>query len=474
MIFIKKTLFVIIPGLVVYFSSLKYGFSQDDFIFLYISKVNNLMEFLNFFNPLAKFPDLFFYRPLTTQVYFSLNQNLFGLNPLPFRIEALILHLINAVLFYFVVKKVWKDEKVALLSSGLYSLSAVHFLSLFYIAAFQQIGATFFVLLSTLAFFAYRDGKKKGYYLLSLAAFVGALFSKETSLILPLLLLFLEFLRREKEKIILVSKDTFRKLVPYFLIIPGYLILRWVGFQSTFGEGSYNFDFSLSAIFQNIKWYILWVFGLPEVLSSYPSLKPQSLILFSQDFVLGKYILVLFFIVAGCMILLFKGSQLSAKSILLSCSIFFSSIISVLFLKDHRYPHYLDLPLLAVIPLIVIVFTKTTSFYKYVGMGGLLAFILLQIFSLKLSETYHWTTHRAKVAENYRGSFLKQYPNITEGSTIIFVGSQKATRELSFALAQKYALMVWYPGKTKEVWYNKPEDIITQPPNSIIYHVIVY
>src|SRR5690242_2019432 len=106
-------------------------FSQDDFIFLYWSKANNLKEFLNFFNPFTHPKDIFFYRPLSTQLYYFLNQKFFGLNPLPFQVEAFLFHFLNSFLFYLITLKLWRNKKVAVLSGFLYAISAIHFLSLF-------------------------------------------------------------------------------------------------------------------------------------------------------------------------------------------------------------------------------------------------------------------------------------------------------------------------------------------------------
>ena len=64
---------IIIIGILFYFPIFYYGFSQDDFIHLSASRVNSIGEVLNFFNPFARFPDIFFFRPLATQFWFFIN-----------------------------------------------------------------------------------------------------------------------------------------------------------------------------------------------------------------------------------------------------------------------------------------------------------------------------------------------------------------------------------------------------------------
>lgn len=471
MSFVKKVLLIVIPGLVAYFSSLKYGFSQDDFIHLSASQVNSVTEFLNFFNPFYQYPDIFFYRPLTTHVYFYINKTIFGLNPLPFHLEGISLHLINSLLFYFLIKKLWQNEKVSLLAAIFYSLSAAHFLSLYYISAFQQIGKSFFILLSTLLFFNFQENFKKRFYFGSIMAFVLALLSKEVSIVFPFLLVLLAVLRRKEEKIITILKSLKLLLVPYFLISLVYLGYRISGFQTIFNEGNYDTNFSLTATLQNMKWFLIWSIGLPEILSTYPSLKPASLIQFSNDFLLAKLILFSLIVFIVSIILVIKNiSKLTLRVSIIFVIFFFVSLSPYLFLSQHKYPHYLDLGLLVVLPLIVFLLIKSKK--VWLTALGLLSFVSLQFFSLKLSEQTHWATHRAKIAANYHQSFSQQYPDIEKGSTVIFTGSKQATYELSITIAQKYALMVWYPGKIKEVWYKMPEEIFSQPPNSIVYPII--
>src|SRR3990167_5846490 len=106
-------LILLFAAVLIFVPSLKYDFSQDDFIHLYHSRASSLQDVINFFNPNNSYTDIFFYRPLTTQFYFFINQLLFGINALPFRIEALVGHLVNGFLFYLIVRKLWQDELVA-------------------------------------------------------------------------------------------------------------------------------------------------------------------------------------------------------------------------------------------------------------------------------------------------------------------------------------------------------------------------
>ena len=244
---------VVILTIIFWFSSLFYGFAQDDFIHLNISAANSLGDFLNFFNPFHQFPDIFFFRPLPTQVHFFLMTKLFGLKALPFHIVSLIFHILNGFLFYLIIIKIWNNKKIALVSSILYSISAIHFLSLFYISSFQQIARTFYLFLAIYLYISsLRAERGNLFYLGSILAYIAALLSKETSLVLPLLLPLLEILRRRGESIGKVLRENILSLVPFLGITIAYLIIRAIGFLTIFSKGEYAYSFSLINILQNL------------------------------------------------------------------------------------------------------------------------------------------------------------------------------------------------------------------------------
>lgn len=423
----------------IYLPSLQFGFSQDDFIHLSASHANSVGEFLNFFNPNAHFSDIFFYRPLTTQVWFFINQSLFGLNPLPFHLEALFLHIINGILFYLIVRKVFKSERVALISAVLYTLSVAHFLSLYYISSFQEIGKTFFIFLSILLF--------PRYLILSVLAFVAALLSKETAIVLPFLLITLDYLK--------LKKLNFKKAIPFFLVAFVYVVVRLFGFQTIFGQGDYHLTSSISEVFQNLKWYVIWSFGLPEILDSYPSLVSMPA-QFIKDYSLGGSIIgfVGLFIATLIVILTKMGvhrSSFKMRTILPALVFIIFSLAPVLILHEHKYPQYLDSAFLMIIPSFVWILLKN----RWIGALGITTYIIVQFLSLSLSVQTHWATHRAEVADYYHQQLAEKMKGAKEPVGVVFVGDTNKLSEVSVALAHNYALEVWFPGKVSSVSYGQ-------------------
>lgn len=464
--FLRFLVLLLLPA-IIYSQSLNYYFSQDDFIHLYSSKAETLGQFLNFFNPNAQFPDIFFYRPLGTQVYFFINESLFRLNPLPFRVEILLFQSLNILLFYFLVKNLWNNSKIAFLSALFYGMSAVHFLSIFYISAFQEVLRMTFIFSALLLFIKYLKSHKINWYIGSNILFIGGLLSKETSVVFPMIILGTTYLFNKS------IKDSIIKAIPFWLITASYFVIRLVGFQQIFGKGEYTYSLNLINLIQNLKWYLIWSFGIPEILSTYPSLKPVSLIQFTKDFPLGlSLVIFLFLFLITLFFLIIKVRKFPRNMFLYGVFVFFISLSPVLILIGHKYPQYLDLAMLGYLP--ILSFYIVSGFkWKYIVIVCIFSFLLVQIFSLRITEKSHWTTHRSNVAKFYFDQFKGKKIDLDD-SKLILVGSEIQTKEVSVALAKSYAFWIWYPNYSSEIKYLSPQNLGKSQPNEIMGELTIH
>lgn len=456
---------IVLAIILFYFPIFFYGFSQDDFIHQYSSQAKNFGEVLNFFNPFAHFPDIFFYRPLTTQFYFFINNLLFGFNPIPFRTEALAVHLLNSFLVYKLVLKLDNKRPIAILSSLFYGISAIHFLSLFYISSFQQIGRAFFMLSSMILFLKFLEDKKKLFYTGSLLTFVLALLSKETSIVLPFLLAVLIFFKLEKSS----YKNALLQTLPFFAVAGIFLLIRLSGFNSVFNEGAYSFQIDIKTFYNNLKWYLLWIFGLPEIISTYPSLGPASIKMFARDYQLSLPILVsLAILISSLLAGFWKFKGIDQKQLWFTFFFCLVSIAPVLFLNGHRYPQYLDLPLVVLLPLLATVILFDFKKRWILSICLIASFLALQFFSLRLSQQIHWTTHRSKVATHYKNILDPKMQSISKPTIIYFTGTDQALKELSVAIAIGYGLKDWYGDKIERVLYVNNQENFKPTGNYLI------
>lgn len=133
-----------------------------------------------------------FYRPLQT-LSFELDYYLWGLNPFGFHLTNLLLHIGCALLIYFLfVQLLPEARRVALITALLFLTHPIQTEAVTYISGRADSQVSLFMLLSLI--FYIKQSRKVWprnitYLSLSVISFIFALLCKETSLILPLLIL---------------------------------------------------------------------------------------------------------------------------------------------------------------------------------------------------------------------------------------------------------------------------------------------
>src|SRR2546422_618954 len=145
------------------------------------------------------------YIPLTWMTL-GLDYLLWGMNPVGYHLTSLLLHAANAVVFFFVVRRLLtralpgpSEHGYALaVSSGVAALVfAIHPLrveSVVWVTERRDVLSGLFYLLTILLYLRAREREERGrgWYWLSVAAFVCALFSKSMVVNLPVVLLILD------------------------------------------------------------------------------------------------------------------------------------------------------------------------------------------------------------------------------------------------------------------------------------------
>ena len=177
-----------------------------------------------------------YYRPLVT-VSFMKEYFLFKLNPVPYYIDNILIHVINTFLIFGIVFHLTDRRKIAMGVAFLFALHPVHW------EAVSNISGRA-ILLSACYYFAsfycfLLVDRKKYFSYLSLAFFAFALLCKESAGVLPLLLFSYIFFMKRKESF------NFPRLVtifmPYAMIVGAYIMVRYtLGITKTFPWRSVN------------------------------------------------------------------------------------------------------------------------------------------------------------------------------------------------------------------------------------------
>jgi 4-amino-4-deoxy-L-arabinose transferase-like glycosyltransferase len=137
------------------------------------------------------------YRPIVILSY-ALNYKLGGLRPFGYHLANIFLHALNSVLVYLLAHLIFERKRPALFSALLFAIHPVHTEAVTGVVGRAELLAFLFSLSSLLMYITSKE--RKG-YVLSLAFFLLALFSKENALILPFVLMLYDLtFRRDTSK----------------------------------------------------------------------------------------------------------------------------------------------------------------------------------------------------------------------------------------------------------------------------------
>lgn len=233
----KKAVFlslvvICIAGFLAYFNSFGNEFVWDDDVLI----VNN--PFVKSFNSL---PEVFskglfqapgagkgsYWRPLQVVTY-MLDYKIWKFNPLGYHVTNLAIHILCAVLFFFIVAALAGEVKPALIAALLFVVHPVHTQAVTYISGRADILCVFFMLLSFLCFTAFlgKKGRVAGlFYAACFISFLGAIFSKEIAVVFPLFFLLYMYIFGSRIPA-LTSRKKILYILPFFVTVAAYAVLR--------------------------------------------------------------------------------------------------------------------------------------------------------------------------------------------------------------------------------------------------------
>ena len=290
--YLLESVLLIIVCLAVFANTLKNQFVWDDIPLItentYIRSCKNIPLFFSpgYWNKLHPLKSRGEFRPLRT-ASFAADYHLWKLNPAGYHLTNLVVHAINVILIYFFILHLAATGTVRNGSQAVFSrLSGVPFLaalffavhpahteSVTYIKNRSELLSFLFVFLALLFFIKSErptPARTRGiFYLTALFCFCLAVLSKETALILPLVLILYAacFLPSARLKGIAI------KTIPFVIILPVYFWFRITALSSPAVASAVN-EIStwhqLLAVLKTLAWYLkILVFPLPLVAEYY-------------------------------------------------------------------------------------------------------------------------------------------------------------------------------------------------------------
>jgi len=239
-------------------------FHYDDFHSIrdnsWLTSVSNIPKF--FANPVyfSKTPRAAMYRPVLLLSY-ALDYQVFGWRAWGWHLTNLLLHLVNALLVYALVRKTLGRRRLAWIASLLFALQPIAGENINYINCRSSILLTTFLLAGLLCVWRLMQEKAAGVWWMVLAClfYALALLTKDSGAVFPgmALLYFWIFSREQTRQKFLRSAAL---LLPMAVILAGYLFLRNEFFESVFTGASLPRS-RLDNLFTELKSYF-WYFGL--------------------------------------------------------------------------------------------------------------------------------------------------------------------------------------------------------------------
>ncbi|MEK7450407.1 MAG: hypothetical protein AAB662_00535 [Patescibacteria group bacterium] len=329
----------------------------------------------------------FFYRP-GTKIYFSLMYSAFWLNQAMYHLVSIFLHFTVSAFLFFLVRKIFKDYILSIISVVLFIVLSGHHEDIFWISSTGFLFNAMFALAGLLSFIVWKEKKKIIYLIISLASISFSLMFHELGIVVPLLIILYDFIFGENLVVNKLSRKASYKLL-LSPILP-YLILRLVaGSHWLSGDYSYNILKLPYNFLGNTVGYLLLDLLGPQSLSFYEGLR--SFLRSHMLVAVPLSLVVIFGFIAMYRIIMKRIEEKDRKIIIFGFLFFLIALLPFLGLGNitSRYSYLSSIGFVILFAL----FLKKSYVYlinisdRYIGTGAIVIIMIMysmvQLFSLQ-------------------------------------------------------------------------------------------
>lgn len=372
---------IFLASLILFFPSLNYYFFQDDWFVLNWVQSRPWHSFFEFRT------DIIYWRPLSMPIFFAVNRFFFGLNHQWFHIMTFIIFGSLIFCVYQLFLLLINNRRLALLTSFLYAVWPIHFISLSWFSTASYIIGPLFQCLSFIFFLKFTKNKKFLLILISFISFFLALASTEMTIVLPFIILSWG---------VLIKKENYLKfLLPFIIFGFVYFLLRFVVFPIP-AKDQYQIHFNHQIIY-NFVWYLGWAFGLPEAFKSliFLQLPTQSIKVITQFWQITLPFTLLVILAAK---IIFTGFVRNFPHLIFAISWLVIGLIPLITLIHHSYPIYLSFAGLGILYLIAISLKKQNQLY---WLSFCLIWLIASFSNLQFTRATHWVRNEQAISKAY-------------------------------------------------------------------------
>lgn len=231
-----------------------------------------------------------YYRPLFL-LFLLLNYKIFGPYAAGWHLVSVAAHMGVTYLVYVLARRLTGDDRTPLLAALIFGLHPVHIESVAWISGVTDPLLALFLLPSFLCYLKARERRAQGRSWLagSLALYGLAMLSKETALILPILIFTFEWLWQDASgssglrPVLVRTRTAAARIVPFLLLTFVYLAVRWrvlEGLGHTMVPlGVWTILLTWPQLLLFYLWHLVWPFSL-SVFYNVPYVTTPGLVTF--------------------------------------------------------------------------------------------------------------------------------------------------------------------------------------------------
>ncbi len=180
------------------------------------------------------------YHPLTMLSY-CIEYNKYKLNPKPYHLTNLILHILNTLLVFAFIWLLTKQKWVSFITALLFTIHPMHVESVSWVSERKDVLYAFFYLTSLCTYILYvkQENQKSLFYVLTFILFLFAIFSKAIAVTIPIVFIVIDYyLNRD------ISLKSLKEKIPFFVcsVIIGIVAIKAQAAYDAIGSSTqYNY-----------------------------------------------------------------------------------------------------------------------------------------------------------------------------------------------------------------------------------------